>query len=92
MKGGRILGRGTNKDRNDPEFITCAPGDYGTHAEITALKSCGTTPIKGGTLYVARVGSAGDPRMSKPCPACQDALRKAGIKKVVFTVAEQMDL
>lgn len=87
-----MLGRGVNKDRNNPEFIKCGPADYAVHAEIAALRSCGNTPVKGGTLYVARVGGTGEARMSKPCPRCQKALREAGIKKVVYTIESQMSL
>ena len=87
-----MLGRGVNKDRNNPEFVKCGPADYAVHAEIAALRSCGNTPVKGGTIYVARVGGTGEARMSKPCKNCQKALRRAGIRKVVYTLSNSLEL
>ena len=86
VAGGRALGRGVNKDRNNPEFVKCGPADYAVHAEIVALRSCGNTPVKGGKIYIARVGSKGLPAMSKPCSRCMAALKNAGITKIIYTI------
>lgn len=91
VSGGRIIGKGVNAYRNAPGDDI--PGDcIAVHAEIAALRSCGRTPVKGGTLYVARIGAAGDIRMSKPCKNCQKAIAEAGIKKVVYTIESTMVL
>ena len=51
------------------------------HAEERVLAKAGPDNCIGATLYVARLGY----QMSKPCPKCELAIAKAGIKKVVYT-------
>ncbi len=92
VRGGRIVGRGVNKDRNDPEFSKAPGSAFAVHAEIDALRNAGNTPVKGATIYVARVGSSGDLRMSRPCASCQAALKAAGVKTVVYTIDSMMSL
>lgn len=92
VKGGRILANAVNRNRNDTVYASVPGNAYAYHAEIRALKMCGNTNLKGATIYVARVGKKGFPMMSKPCPACQKALKEAGIVKVVYTIESQMSL
>ena len=78
VKGGRVLGIGYNR-----------PGSsrwskWSRHAEVTALLNASQT--EGATLYVWRGhGKTGEPMLSKPCEGCQEAIRLAGIRKVVFS-------
>lgn len=37
------------------------------------------------TVYVARLGALGDPRMARPCEDCWSDLVKLGVKWVVYT-------
>lgn len=53
------------------------------HAEISALVRC-----KDGIpyhIYIARVYRNGQPAMASPCLLCADAIKHAGIKKVIYT-------
>lgn len=81
-----------NRKRNDPTIVADPKNQAATHAEIAALRACGNTPVAGATIYVARWGKKNCPLMSKPCPACQEALRKAGIRKVIYTINGSMSL
>jgi tRNA(Arg) A34 adenosine deaminase TadA len=55
------------------------------HAEIGALVRCRKHPH---TLYVARVDARLHPAMARPCPICMEAIRKAGVEYVYFTMNE----
>ena len=90
--GGRVIGVGVNKNKNHPDHVNDPKTQAAVHAEIAALKDCGPTPVAGGTIYVARWGKNKTPLMSKPCLLCQEALRNAGIRKVVYTVNGEMEL
>lgn len=54
------------------------------HAEESALKYCNRT--EGAVAYVARINTKGEPRQSRPCPRCMQALKDAGIKRVIYTI------
>ena len=57
------------------------------HAEMDVLckaRACGRS-AKGMDMYVARLDRNGMPAMCKPCPACELAIREAGIKRVFYT-------
>lgn len=92
MAGGRVLSVGINSNRNDPSVIGDAQLKYSVHAEIAALRSWGGTNLKNATIYVARLGRSGDPMMSKPCENCQKALKEAGVRKVIYTIDNEMEL
>ncbi|QDK03029.1 deoxycytidylate deaminase [Streptomyces phage Braelyn] len=84
VKGGRVLSRGWNVLKNDPnnvshEHITrfCS-----VHAERMALARCKNAV--GATVYVAR-NKSGRACHSKPCDACHAALEAAGVARVVYT-------
>lgn len=79
-------------NRNDPAIIGDAQLNYSVHAEVAALRAWGGTNLRNATLYVARIGRDGTPMMSKPCANCQQALRDAGVKKVVYTIDSEMEL
>jgi deoxycytidylate deaminase len=86
VKSGRVVGTGYNKNRNNPLF--CSPEHIkphaSRHAEIHAMKDAGEN-VAGAVLYVARVNNFGQDRNSKPCRLCEAAIKKANIKKVVYT-------
>lgn len=92
MAGGRVLSVGINSNRNDPSVIGDAQLKYSVHAEIAALRAWGGTNLKNATIYVARLGRSGDPMMSKPCENCQKALKEAGVRKVIYTIDNEMEL
>lgn len=82
---------GINTNRNDPAIIGDAQLNYSVHAEVAALRGLGHS-VKNGIMYVARVDKKGEPKMSKPCAKCQEALKKAGVRKVVYTIDDEMEL
>ena len=90
-RGRRILSRGTNSNRYtsipiDRKF------DNSVHAEQSAIGDLLShrrhEDLVGATIYVARIGKAGEQRMSKPCPMCEDLIRTVGIKKVIYTTMD----
>lgn len=62
---------------------TGSPEKVFLHAEIAALIKCRRQPYK---LKIERYGVRGEPRLAKPCPACDLAIREAGVKYVEYTV------
>lgn len=87
VKGGRVLGTGWNKNRNHPKIVSPEhiKTDCSFHAEEVAIREAGEDNIKGAIIYVARVSRTGHDRDSKPCPKCTTLIKRAGIKRVVFT-------
>lgn len=62
------------------------------HAEIATLLAArrenGKEELKGCTIYVARKLNCGGWGTARPCPACWQALKDVGIKKVVYTTSQ----
>lgn len=83
VRGGSIQARGINTNRNTPGFVDDVEA-LAIHAEVAALKSCHRTD--GAVAYVARINVRGEARQSRPCPRCMQALKDAGIKRVVYTI------
>lgn len=80
IRGGRVLGVGYNKMGTSRRSTS----KWSRHAEIGALIAAGD--CRGATLYVYREhGITGTPLLSKPCEACAEAIKLAGIKKVIYT-------
>lgn len=85
VRGGRVISTGINRFKNHPKVVSpehvkewCS-----VHAEIDALRKL--KDARGATIYVARVGKRGNQTISRPCSRCYDALRDAGVTKVVYT-------
>lgn len=55
------------------------------HAEISAIIAAKNADITGGTIYVVRVNRKGDLALAKPCVVCNEAIRQAGIRRVVYS-------
>lgn len=84
VRGGKILGFGTNKFRNDPYHCPGTPRTgWSVHAEHACLKQ--VSAPAGATLYVARITRSGRPAMARPCQHCWAMIRRAGINKVIYT-------
>lgn len=86
VKGGRIMGTGFNKDRNHPRVVSPEhiKTDCSYHAEEVAIKESGDN-VRGARIYVARVNRHGQDRDSEPCSRCLTLIKKAGIKKIIYT-------
>ena len=85
VKGGRVLSVGINKFRNHPLIIPShqVKTSCSVHAEIDALRKIKNA--NGATIYVARINKEGVSRLSRPCKYCYDAIRSAGITKIIYT-------
>lgn len=94
VRNGNVVSVGINYLINDPYFLedSVAAEHAAVHAEVAALNSCRKADLEGATIYVARSNKKGDPMMSKPCPRCQKALKKRGVKKVCYTIDSSMSL
>lgn len=84
---GKVISWGVNSLRNVPAICSNPKHEAGRHAEREAIRRA-NTDLTGATIYVARINKSGGPLLSKPCKACQEAIEKAGIKKVVYTETE----
>jgi deoxycytidylate deaminase len=58
------------------------------HAELDALLKAKQPVYK---LIVTRFDSKGNPRMAKPCPACQLAIKEFGVKEIEYTIDNDCD-
>jgi deoxycytidylate deaminase len=56
------------------------------HAEISAIIRSRNREIH--KIKIERYDAAGNPKLGKPCPVCELAIREAGIKFVEYTVGE----
>lgn len=60
-----------------------------THAEIAAIHSFlqkyDEQKLRGCTLYVCRILDDGTTVLAKPCRGCEAAIKKFGIKDVIYT-------
>lgn len=85
-RGGAVISVGINVVRNNPFFVGEDTINPNHHAETMAIRACSPdADLSNAVIYVARVNRRGKPLMSKPCATCQEAIEKAGIKRVVYT-------
>ena len=88
VKGSSVRNMACNKHRHchfGKRFRQAHTGTATLHAELGVILGMDRSITRGATVYVARVNKEGDPRMSKPCPMCENAMRHVGIKRVVYT-------
>lgn len=86
MRGGSVLSVGINSYRNEPEMFDIVEGSHVSwHAEVAAIKAYRGSLI-GASIYVARINKNGEQVMSKPCEKCQEVIKRAGIKKIFYTI------
>jgi deoxycytidylate deaminase len=87
VKGGRVLQLGVNKWTNKgliQEEDNWLP-ILTVHAEIDALSRI--DDAQGAVLYIARAPrSEKGSTYSRPCHRCMEAIRAAGIKRIIYTV------
>lgn len=90
VKNNEIIAEGFNKKYNMFEHM------YSIHAEVDAISKL-VSRNKGYTsdctMYVFRIGPdyLGNPtKLSKPCKNCTDAIRKAGIKRVYYSIEDPL--
>lgn len=81
--GSRILAAKPNLRRNSPA-IDFRNATF--HAEEAALRRV-RNPA-GCVVYVARINSAGEPLLARPCAECQRLLASAGIVRAYYTAGD----
>lgn len=74
LKGGSIVGKGYNH--------------HGVHAEHSCLSGIWPNKRKGLVVWVGRITKAGQWADSKPCEKCEELLREAGVRKVIYSTGE----
>lgn len=79
MKSGRILGKGKNDYSNS------------MHSECSALACNWLSEFKGAVLFVVRLKKLQTWGLSKPCSKCEEAIKLAGISKVVYTTDDPLN-
>ena len=88
VKGSSIRNVAYNKHRHcgfGKRFRDRNEGDATLHAELGAILGVDRSITQGSTIYVVRINREGHPRMSKPCPMCENAMKHVGVKRVVYT-------
>lgn len=83
--GRRMLAVGVNSFRCHPTVASDPKREASFHAEIAVLRQL-TEIDKRVTVFVSRVTKAGATAMSAPCTNCRQALKEAGVTKIVFSV------
>ena len=58
------------------------------HSEVKALLKSASVRKKVHTLKVERWDSEGKTKIAFPCPSCQQGIKLAGVKRVVFTTED----
>lgn len=77
-----------NGNKSDPGLRRFNyPAHSAQHAEYRLCKLF-KRHMAGATVYVARRSPAGQPRLAKPCAACERVLRDAGVRKVIYTIPD----
>ena len=85
VRGGSVISTGINRFKNHPKIVSPEhiKKHCSIHAEVDAIRK--VKDAKGATIYVARVGKKGNQTISRPCNYCYDAIKRAGITKIVYT-------
>ena len=85
IKNGNIVSWANNRWRN-VNLATNMPDieSLSYHAEYRAIMSVGIDNCRGATIVIARVTGRGA-ALSRPCKNCQSLIRRAGIKRVIYT-------
>jgi tRNA(Arg) A34 adenosine deaminase TadA len=93
-RGGSIVSLGVNSDKYcsiGKSFRAEDRGNPTYHAEIKALLNIPRHITKGSVMYVARCSKDGNgDRISKPCSMCHAVMQERGIRKVYYTVDDEI--
>lgn len=88
VRGGSVLSLGFNVNKNSPNQLTRMNSknvrkECGIHAEAAAIRR--SPGSKRATIYISRIGKAGQTLLSRPCKDCERLILQAGIKKIIYT-------
>lgn len=82
----RPICTGFNKLKSHPKFANPAKHiKISIHAEIDCLLKA-KKDVRGTEIYVYREYRNGIPAMARPCPNCIQELKRAGIRKIFYSI------
>lgn len=98
VKNGNVLAIGVNAMKNDPLYVSpqqrnVVPPDVkimdmmSVHAEEAVIRA-NKEEANNAVIYIARISAKGEPVLSKPCASCQKMLKEYGVKKAIWTIAD----
>ena len=92
VKGGSVLNGSANSDNHTSfgQRFRTRPGRATHHAETSCVLGVNRAATTGATVYVARVNRQGEWRMSKPCSMCHAVMQERGVRKVFYTVDDEV--
>lgn len=78
---------GFNSAKSHPGFVYHKGGVElsSHHAEFDLLKRVPQDVLPSLKVYVCRVNKHGELTMAKPCGACEEQLRRAGVRQIFYT-------
>ena len=88
MKSGRVMGKGFNKYNAINAMARRFFGHPTIHAEIAAMSNAPHGSLNGASIWVYRTRRDGSPGLSFPCARCQVALKKFGIRRVIYSIPD----
>ena len=83
VKGGRIVSSGFNRINTYNSRRSYRRYNCSIHAEQSAIRP--DISYNGCSLYVVRIGRAGNYLLSKPCEHCLNLIKSVGIRKIFYT-------
>jgi deoxycytidylate deaminase len=88
VKRNRVISVGYNNPKTHPLAHTKMRQ---LHAEMDAIIGCTKAELDGAEIVVVRARRDGKVGMAKPCRACDDFIRRVGLRRVYYTV-DSMDI
>ncbi len=92
---GQVIGRGFNAPKSDPmqkkynrnRINIPDNSPHFIHAELAALKKAliFKPDLTGAEIYIYHMGSKNQQKMARPCAGCMAAIKKHGIKKIIYS-------
>ena len=82
VRKSKVIAIGYNSRKTSPRMDTRMNM---LHAEYHAILRCPESDLRGCDVVVARARSQGKAGLARPCEACQEILRRGGIKRVFYT-------
>lgn len=94
VKGNYIVSKGFNQEKSHPaqfhynQDTRYQSSQHSIHAEVDALVKSKDVDLEGAEIYIYRETAGGALAASRPCPACQRAIRESGITTIFYTSPE----
>ena len=93
VKNKDVVSVGQNMLKTHPaqhRYNKCLPYDMPidrVHSEINCISKARPDLLRGSTLYIFRRDRNGNTAMCRPCNACMQAIRDAGIKDIYYSTS-----